>query len=69
GGAGGHGPVGGPGAGRPGGPGAGGVGAGHGAGQGEDDVEHKTADYLVETDDVFGDDRLVAPPVIGETPR
>ncbi|GAA1345073.1 hypothetical protein GCM10009660_35700 [Catellatospora bangladeshensis] len=45
------------------------MGAGHGAGQGEDDVEHKTADYLVETDDVFGDDRLVAPPVIGETPR
>ncbi|MBB5954566.1 hypothetical protein FHS29_001136 [Saccharothrix tamanrassetensis] len=63
---------GGPGAaGRPGGPGVGGMGAGagHGAGNGEDDVEHKAADFLVETDDVFGDDRLVAPPVIGETPQ
>ncbi|SDF59545.1 PPE family protein [Lentzea fradiae] len=48
--------------------GAAGVGAGgaHGrGGQGEEDIEHKAADYLVETTDVFGDDRLVAPPVIG----
>jgi hypothetical protein len=45
------------------------AGAGGGAhgqkGEGEDDLEHKAADYLVETDDVFGDDRMVAPPVIG----
>lgn len=48
--------------------GAAGAGAGgaHGQkGEGEDDIEHKAADYLVETDDVFGDDRMVAPPVIG----
>ncbi|KAA2260130.1 PPE domain-containing protein [Solihabitans fulvus] len=43
-------------------------GQGHGA-NGEEDTEHQTADYLVETDDVFGDDRKVAPSVIGETPR
>lgn len=43
-----------------------GAGGGHGQkGEGEEDLEHKTADYLVETDDVFGDDRMVAPPVIG----
>ncbi|SFR18478.1 PPE family protein [Lentzea waywayandensis] len=49
--------------------GAAGAGAGGGAhgqkGEGEDDIEHKVADYLVETDDVFGDERMVAPPVIG----
>ncbi|GGU69144.1 PPE domain-containing protein [Lentzea flava] len=48
--------------------GAAGMGAGgaHGQkGEGEEDLEHKSADYLVETDDVFGDERLVAPPVIG----
>lgn len=48
--------------------GAAGAGAGgaHGQkGEGEDDLEHKAADYLVETDDVFGDERMVAPPVIG----
>lgn len=48
--------------------GAAGAGAGgaHGQkGEGEEDIEHKAADYLVETDDVFGDERLVAPPVIG----
>ncbi|GLZ31501.1 hypothetical protein Lesp02_36890 [Lentzea sp. NBRC 105346] len=48
---------------------AGAGGAGRGQGQGEDDIEHKTADYLVETDDVFGDERLVAPPVIGGAPE
>jgi len=53
--------------GRPG-QGQGGMGGGRG-GDGEDDTEHKIADFLVETDDVFGDDRLVAPPVIGETPE
>ncbi|WP_052684286.1 PPE domain-containing protein [Lentzea aerocolonigenes] len=43
-----------------------GAGGAHGQkGEGEDDIEHKAADYLVETDDVFGDERMVAPPVIG----
>jgi hypothetical protein len=43
-----------------------GGGGAHGQkGEGEDDIEHKAADYLVETDDVFGDERMVAPPVIG----
>lgn len=72
-GVGGFGPgAGGPGAaGRPGagGPGMAGGAAGAHGGNGEDDIEHKAADYLVETNDVFGDDRLVAPPVIGETPQ
>ncbi|SDP83630.1 PPE domain-containing protein [Lentzea jiangxiensis] len=55
------------GAGKAGAAGAGmGAGGAHGQkGEGEDDIEHKAADYLVETDDVFGDDRMVAPPVIG----
>uniref|UniRef100_UPI0039BF01D5 PPE domain-containing protein n=1 Tax=Lentzea alba TaxID=2714351 RepID=UPI0039BF01D5 len=54
-------------AGRGGAAGAGmGGGGAHGQkGEGEDDLEHKAADYLVETDDVFGDERMVAPPVIG----
>lgn len=58
-------------AGRPGAAGAGMAGGAAGArgGNGEEDLEHKAADYLVETDDVFGDDRLVAPPVIGELPQ
>ncbi|MFB9904705.1 PPE domain-containing protein [Allokutzneria oryzae] len=34
----------------------------------EEDREHRRADYLVETDDIFGDSFLVAPPVIGEGP-
>ncbi|GGP80890.1 PPE domain-containing protein [Saccharothrix coeruleofusca] len=62
-----------PGVGGPGGAagGRGGAGMAGGAapgahGNGEEDLEHKAADYLVETEDVFGDDRLVAPPVIGE---
>jgi hypothetical protein len=39
---------------------------GHGAkGQGEDDIEHKSASYLQETEDIFGDGTMVAPPVIG----
>ncbi|MEV4311783.1 PPE domain-containing protein [Actinocrispum sp. NPDC049592] len=42
------------------------MGAG-GRGQGEDDDEHETPSYLLETEDVFGDDRMVAPPVIGES--
>lgn len=35
-------------------------------GEGEEDDEHYTPDYLLETDDVFGDDTRVAPTVIGE---
>ncbi|MCP2166138.1 PPE domain-containing protein [Goodfellowiella coeruleoviolacea] len=55
-------------AGRGGAAGAGaGAAGGRGNANGEEDLEHKAADYLVETEDVFGDERLVAPPVIGET--
>lgn len=43
--------------------GAGGAGAGRG--QGEEDKEHKSASYLQETEDIFGDGTMVAPPVIG----
>ncbi|MDX8055265.1 hypothetical protein SK571_38325 [Lentzea sp. BCCO 10_0798] len=39
-------------------------GAGAGAGNGEEDKEHKS-NYLVPTDEYFDDDRMVAPPVIG----
>jgi hypothetical protein len=56
-------------AGGRGGAGAGGPMGGARGGKGEEDQEHQTADYLVETDDVFGDERLVAPPVIGENPQ
>jgi hypothetical protein len=45
--------------------GAGGMGAGAGRGQGEEDKEHKSASYLQETEDIFGDGTMVAPPVIG----
>ena len=52
--------------GGPGGMGAAGMGgAGGGRGQGDEDKEHKAASYLVETEDVFGDGTMVAPPVIG----
>lgn len=34
--------------------------------EGEEDEEHLAPDYLLETDDVFGDDRRVSPTVIGE---
>ncbi|MBP2334073.1 hypothetical protein JOF41_000251 [Saccharothrix coeruleofusca] len=68
-----HGPGGGAAAGRggpggmgAGGMGAGGVGAGAGRGQGDEDKEHKSASYLQETEDIFGDGTMVAPPVIGE---
>ncbi|MCP2262153.1 PPE family protein [Streptoalloteichus tenebrarius] len=47
--------------------GAGGAGAGKGAGG--EDKERQRPDYLVEMEDVFGTDRLVAPPVIGERPQ
>ncbi|MFI9006998.1 hypothetical protein ACIGNX_07180 [Actinosynnema sp. NPDC053489] len=43
----------------------GGMGAGGARGQGDEDKEHKAASYLVETEDVFGDGTMVAPPVIG----
>ncbi len=50
--------------------GAAGAGGAHGQrGEGEDDIEHKVADYLVETGDVFGDERMVAPSVIGGLPE
>ncbi|GGU42660.1 PPE domain-containing protein [Lentzea flava] len=68
GGAGGFGPAGAAGAaGRGGaaGMGAGGMGAGAGKGQGDEDKEHKSASYLQETEDIFGDGTMVAPPVIG----
>ncbi|WP_158847022.1 hypothetical protein [Saccharothrix deserti] len=42
-----------------------GAGAGGARGQGDEDKEHKAASYLVETEDVFGDGTMVAPPVIG----
>ncbi|WP_434449133.1 PPE domain-containing protein [Lentzea sp. E54] len=45
--------------------GAAGMGAGAGRGQGEEDAEHKAASYLQETEDIFGDGTMVAPPVIG----
>jgi hypothetical protein len=54
------------GAGGRGGMGAGGAGGGA---QDEEDTEYQLADYLVETEDVFGDDRVVAPGVIGGTPE
>jgi uncharacterized protein YukE len=54
--------------GRAGGAGAGGMG-GHGQkGQGEDDLEHKSADYLIteeNTNEIIGDMPMVAPPTIG----
>ena len=52
------------GAGRQGAAGAGAAGAG-GAGNGEEDKEHRS-NYLVPTDEYFDDDRMVAPPVIGD---
>jgi hypothetical protein len=41
--------------------------AGTGRGQGED-TEHRRPSYLIETEDIWGDGRRVAPPVIGEDP-
>lgn len=41
---------------------------GAGRGRGGDDIEHQRPSYLVETDDIWGDGRKVAPPVIGEDP-
>lgn len=42
------------------------MGAGGRRADGEDDDERFAPDYLLETNDVFGDGRRVAPPVIGE---
>ncbi|HEX2297926.1 MAG TPA: hypothetical protein VHH34_05315 [Pseudonocardiaceae bacterium] len=44
------------------------AGAGAGRGRGGEDDEHRRPSYLVDTDDIFGDGRKVAPPVIGEDP-
>jgi hypothetical protein len=55
-------------AGRPGGGVNGPVGPGGRRADGEDDDEHFSPDYLLEIDDVFGDDRRVSPTVIGEMP-
>jgi PPE family len=49
--------------GMPGGP-MGGAGA-----QGDEDDEHFSPDYLLETTDVFGDERMVSPAVIGADPK
>jgi hypothetical protein len=45
------------------------MGAGGRRADGEEDEEHETPDYLIETEDVFGDARLIAPSVIGEKPE
>lgn len=42
--------------------------AGGARGQGSDESEHRRPSYLVETEDIWGDGRRVAPPVIGEDP-
>ncbi|MGQ0777197.1 MAG: hypothetical protein ACT4NY_22740 [Pseudonocardiales bacterium] len=42
--------------------------AGAGRGRGEEDIERRRPSYLIETEDVWGDGRRVAPPVIGEDP-
>lgn len=46
----------------------GGMGAGAAKGKGEEDIERTSPSYLLEPDpdDIFGNDTLVAPPVLGE---
>ena len=39
-----------------------------GQGRGKEDTEHRRPSYLIETEDIWGDGRRVAPPVIGEDP-
>ncbi|MGH3772803.1 MAG: hypothetical protein ACRDRW_15665 [Pseudonocardiaceae bacterium] len=39
-----------------------------GTGRDEKDTEHRRPSYLIETEDIWGDGRHVAPPVIGEDP-
>ncbi|MGX7823957.1 hypothetical protein ACTG9Q_02575 [Actinokineospora sp. 24-640] len=46
----------------------GGMAGGRGA-NGDDDHEYELADYLVETEDVWGDERIVSSSVIGDTPE
>ncbi|HEY0638628.1 MAG TPA: hypothetical protein VGD67_13340, partial [Pseudonocardiaceae bacterium] len=52
-------------------PGAVGAGAGLGGAplgggtRGDEDAEHRRPDYLLETEDIWGDGVRVAPPVIG----
>lgn len=48
--------------------GTGGAPLGAGRGSGDEDREHRRPSYLIESEDVWGDGRLVAPPVIGEPP-
>ncbi|HEU5474097.1 MAG TPA: PPE domain-containing protein [Actinophytocola sp.] len=67
-GAGGTAGAGGSGAGGARGGGMGGAPMGGGRGQGGEDEERFSPDYLLETTDVFGDDRMVSPAVIGEDP-
>ncbi|MGO1054577.1 hypothetical protein [Crossiella sp. CA198] len=54
------------GAARPGAPGLSGVPVGGAGARGDEDAEHERPSYLLETEDVFGDTRYAAPPVIGE---
>jgi hypothetical protein len=42
--------------------------AGAGRGRDKEDTEHRRPSYLIETEDIWGDGRRVAPPVIGEDP-
>jgi hypothetical protein len=42
---------------------------GGGTGNGDEDDEHFAPDYLLETTDVFGDERMVSPAVIGDDPK
>jgi hypothetical protein len=42
---------------------------GGGSGNGDEDDEHFAPDYLLETTDVFGDERMVSPAVIGDDPK
>jgi hypothetical protein len=49
--------------------GSGAMGPGGRRADGEDDDEYETPDYLLETEDVFGDERLIVPSVIGEKPE
>lgn len=39
-----------------------------GRGSSGEDKEHQRPHYLIEMNDIYGDDRKVAPPVIGEDP-
>ncbi|MBV9142945.1 MAG: hypothetical protein JO115_18870 [Pseudonocardiales bacterium] len=41
---------------------------GGGPGRGSEPTEHRRPSYLIETEDIWGDGRPVAPPVIGEDP-